>query len=41
MIPTLVNDVTSPIVRRDKTLISRRDLAIKDIAHDSFQMGVR
>lgn len=39
--PLLVNDVTSPIVRRDKALISRRDLAIKDIARDSFQMGMR
>ncbi|MFM9469893.1 hypothetical protein ACKI1K_45280, partial [Streptomyces scabiei] len=37
----LVKDVTSPIVRRDRTLISRRDLAIKDIACDSSQMGVR
>lgn len=39
--PSLVNDVASPIVRRDKTLISRRDLAIKDIVRDSFQMGMR
>ncbi|MGT2911359.1 hypothetical protein ACVR1I_06545 [Streptococcus cameli] len=38
---TLINDVTNSIVNRDRTLISKQELAIKGMAKDSFQMGVR